>query len=158
MLRFRWAAGPVKCSHIYSPSDSEFSELTVIKYNFAYIFTAGTDCRANEKLPRQSRLTSSRVLWMSSPQLLFCRWHSISFFSSSCYFLPSFFAAFTCRVAAAVSKGGKKTYWVNWSKEEINNYWLAGFIVLFGDKCGHILAGEGREYFPGLSLDSFVFF
>lgn len=72
------------------------------------MFTAGTDCQANEKLPRQSRLTSSRVLWKSSPRLLFCRRHSISVFSYSLYFLLSFFPAFTCRVVAAVSKGGKK--------------------------------------------------
>lgn len=83
------------------------SKLMVRTYKLAYIVSAGTDCQANEKLPQQSRLTSSRVFWKSSPQLLFCRWHSISFFSSL-YFLPSFFLAFTCRVAAAVSKGGKK--------------------------------------------------
>lgn len=108
MLRFRQTVGPVKCSHIYSPCDSEFSALTVIKYNLAYIFTAGTDCQVNEKLPGQSRLTSSRVLWKSSPQLLFCCWHSISFFLplsiSSSLLSPDF----TCRMAAAVSKGGEK--------------------------------------------------
>lgn len=109
ILQFRQTVGPVKCSHIYSPCDSELSALTVIKYNLAYIFTAGTDCQANEKLPRQSRLTSSRVLWKSSPQLLFCRWHSISLFLllsiSSSLLSPDF----TCRVAAAVSKGEEKS-------------------------------------------------
>lgn len=85
------------------------SGLPVIKYNSAYIFTAGTDCWANEKLPRQSRLTSSRVFVeaessIASPPLAL----HLLLFSNALYFLLSCFPASTCRAAAAVSRASRK--------------------------------------------------
>lgn len=129
----------------------------VIKYNLAYIVAAGTDCQANEKLPRQSRLTSSRVLWKSGPQLLFCRWHSISFFFSSLYFLLSSSPAFTCRVAAAVSEGGIKLIESIEAKRKLTTTgWLVLLFCLERNATPSLLE-KVREYFPNLSLNCFVF-
>lgn len=109
-------------------------------------------------LPQQFRLTSSRFF--------FCRSQVLNCFSAAGALSPSLLAASvsSCLISLlspVESSGcrlwGGKAYWVNRSKEEINNYWLAGFIVLFGDGCGYILAREGSECFPWALSQLFFF-
>lgn len=70
---------------------------------------------------------SSRVLWKSSPQLLFSCWHSVAVFSHSISSSFFFSPVFTCRVTAGVSKGGKK---LTESIEAMRKLTTTGWLVL----------------------------